>query len=237
MTTERSVQRACRLRGSLSLSSSGGYHEVCGASSRASSAGLAREGAGAGRHLAGQSSHHERAEFDSEQGRAHRAAVLPVQPNYAVALCALALSLGGWVGCGARSELKPGASAVLGDDAPDYGGVQCGAELICSVPEETCFRCGVEWEDSFCLPRDGNALEASWDRCIDTPYHWVEAQCDGPEDCPDGLHCVPWGAAIGSIHLRCGPGEGVSTFCHTDEDCPVGSSCVDDFVPFKLCAP
>ncbi len=108
------------------------------------------------------------------------------------------------------------------------GGVQC-------TPNEQCMMCNSTW---LCVAKpaldpSGYALAVS--QCGGTLA--LIAECDGPEDCPDGQYCV-YGQtgrnarcsttpAVDAIDccLECFDGMAACTFCHSDTDCPAGQAC------------
>ncbi|MBV1860822.1 MAG: hypothetical protein KUG77_20575 [Nannocystaceae bacterium] len=95
-------------------------------------------------------------------------------------------------------------------------GVVCGA-LTCA-PEDACNICNEDGSTS-CVPPTGGVV------CLDG---WT-LDCDGPEDCEAGQHCVLNETQLGNLGSCADEDSFVvcdatpQIVCHDDEDCP--SSC------------
>jgi cysteine-rich repeat protein len=118
-------------------------------------------------------------------------------------------------GCDASCQREDDA-ATPGDDRPGY--VACASAddpaLICS-PEQRCCRS----PENVCDPIERDCQRP------DVTVGWGD-NCDGPEDCEDGLTCVR--AKYGASCQPSNPQQGYPVLCHVDSDC--------NFLPEHRCA-
>jgi cysteine-rich repeat protein len=118
-------------------------------------------------------------------------------------------------GCDASCELEDDATTP-GDDRPGF--VLCASSedpgLTCS-PEQRCCRS----PENVC-----DSLEQDCQR-PDVTVGWGD-NCDGPEDCEDGLTCVRGKYGAGCTPAN--PQQGYPVLCHVEADCA--------FMPETRCA-
>lgn len=117
----------------------------------------------------------------------------------------------------AGSSSESGSTGALPDVPLPTGpnGVVCGTETC--APEDSCNICNEDGSTS-CVPPTGGVV------CLDG---WT-LQCDGPEDCEAGQHCVLNETQLGNLGSCADEDSFVACdatpqiVCHDDEDCPSG---------------
>jgi hypothetical protein len=129
------------------------------------------------------------------------------------------------------------AGGSVGEPTPRISdGVECYTSGIHCAPGEQCAYCEGNY---LCVPdpeKDPEGYAAATAQCSTTAT--VLAECDGPEDCPEGEYCT---VGVTKVSLKCSPmpaspaGECClscfawpsCTLCQRDADCPSGEYCTE----------